>query len=645
MVTTSPTTSAKTPLFSHALFPKQAYVNPVIDGLRVDDGVLAKDCRRHEIDVEPRAVFKECPMFHEAYKTGGADASQGLWMHQVLAMTFLQDGRKLAHRISSGYSTYSPGETDEMYDRKVADREAIGLGWPSCATFQREGSKQCATCIHKGKIKSPLNLGLPAARPDLGGIIGQVKEAKIKPVAALMTLRDQGADIKQLLAVMNEAFAAVKYGGQILVATIIGNEIDFMKTDDFHKMFANLVVYEEVNDGQQGVPKKRAIKVSKRWFECKDRRQYVGSGVKFEPGGPPEIPNDMLNLWRGFGITPKLGDWSLMRAHIFNVVCSGNQDHFDYLIHWMAYSVQHLDEPIGVAAAFLGAQGAGKGIVARTFGEFFGKHFAHIANGDQLTGRFNANLGKSCAVFLDEALWAGDKKGEGVLKALITEPTFQLEAKFHDPITVENRLRIVVASNNDWAVPTGIGDRRWFVLNVANTHAGTGRRDYWNALHAEKNNGGAAAMLHDLLTMDLCGFDVRAVPHTAAKAQQQVLSLNGTRAWLHHILQEGRIGREWNADGLTTSTDDAYMRYEEFSKGQHDWRPEIKAVWSKTIRTMLGSCVGDTRQQTNFGRVRSFQFAALADCRRQFANHIGAPDLEWDPTTSRSQCPAQSPSI
>ena len=92
-----------------------------------------------------------------------------------------------------------------------------------------------------------------------------------------------------------------------MVATIIGNEIDFMKTNDFHKMFADLVVYEEVNDGQQGVPKKRAIKVSKRWFECKDRRQYLGRGVVFEPGGPPEIPNDMLNLWRGFGIDPKAG--------------------------------------------------------------------------------------------------------------------------------------------------------------------------------------------------------------------------------------------------------------------------------------------------------------------------------------------------
>ena len=71
------------------------------------------------------------------------------------------------------------------------------------------------------------------------------------------------------------------------------------------------------------------------------------------------------------------------------------------------------------------------------------------------------------------------------------------------------------------------------------------------------------------------------------------------------------------------------MCYEDFSKQQHDWRPEIKAVWSKKVRTVLGPCVGDTRQTTGKERVRSFKFAPLADCRRQFANHI--PDLEWEP--------------
>ena len=187
-------------------------------------------------------------------------------------------------------------------------------------------------------------------------------------------------------------------------------------------------------------------------------------------------------------------------------------------------------------------RGRVKGVVARTLGKIFGKHFAHIANGEQLTGRFNASLATSCLVFLDEALWAGDKKGEGVLKALITEPRLQLEAKFRDPIMVDNHSHIIVASNNDWFVPAGMGDRRWFILDVADTFAGTEHADYWNALYAEIENGGAEAMFHDLLNMDLSRFNVRAVPHTAAKAQQQAHSFRGMEAWVHHILQEGAIG-------------------------------------------------------------------------------------------------------
>jgi len=290
----------------------------------------------------------------------------------------------------------------------------------------------------------------------------------------------------------------------------------------------------------------------------------------------------------------------------------------------------------------LGPQGAGKGVVARTFGSFFGKHFVHITHGDQLTGRFNASLGTSCAVFLDEALWAGDKKGEGTLKALITEPTFQMEAKYRDPIMVENRLRIMVASNNDWAVPTGVGDRRWFVLDVADTYAGTKHRDYWTALYAEIENGGAAAMLHGLLAMDLSGFDVRAIPHTAAKAQQQAYSFRGPTAWLYDILQEGAIGQEkWNEAGLTISKDHAYDSYKEFSKERREWQPDIKDLWSRQIRKVLGPCVKDARHarhttcfklndaQTT-DRVRSFKFAPLADCRRRFETHVCAPNIEWE---------------
>ena len=59
-------------------------------------------------------------------------------------------------------------------------------------------------------------------------------------------------------------------------------------------------------------------------------------------------------------------------------------------------------------------------------------------------------------------------------------------------------------------------------------------------------------MFHDLLNMDLSTFNVRAVPHTAAKAHQQAHSLRGIEAWVYHILQEGAIGNNsWRNDGLT----------------------------------------------------------------------------------------------
>jgi hypothetical protein len=104
-------------------------------------------------------------------------------------------------------------------------------------------------------------------------------------------------------------------------------------------------------------------------------------------------------------------------------------------------------------------------------------------------------------------------------------------------------------------------------------------------------------------------------------------------SWLHHVLQEGAIGydKRWQNDGLAVIKDYAYDSYENFSKQQHDWRPEIKAVWSKIIHAVLGPNVKDTRPTDGNERVRSFQFAPLTDCRRQFASHIGAPDLEWEP--------------
>ena len=117
-------------------------------------------------------------------------------------------------------------------------------------------------------------------------------------------------------------------------------------------------------------------------------------------------------------------------------------------------------------------------------------------------------------------MWAGDRKGEQILKALVTEDTFQLERKFCDPIPSENRLRIMIASNNQWVVPVGTGGGATCVLDVSDQYA-EGRRSRARCLlgdHCRHNSGimrpdeGRAAMLYDLLHTDLSDFNVRAVP-------------------------------------------------------------------------------------------------------------------------------------
>jgi Family of unknown function (DUF5906) len=460
----------------------------------------------------------------------------------------------------------------------------------------------------------------------------EARQAARHPNALLKDMSERGARLEDILTAMNKIFAVVKYGDSIVIANIVGKQLSFMSDQEFHKMLANLAYLND--DGKE-------MKLSRFWFKWSYRRQYIGRGAVFEPGGQLEIPGEMINIFRGLAVEATQGDWSLMRAHIFNVLCSGRQELSDYLIGWMAWSVQKLDQPIGVAVALLGEQGAGKGIFARTFGSLFGDHFAHIANGDQLTGRFNASVGKSCFIFLDEAVWAGDKKGEGVLKALITEPSLTLEAKFRDPITVANKLRIMVASNNEWAVPAGIGDRRWLILNINNRYAGTKNANYFAALKDEVDNGGAAAMLHDLLAMNLSVFNVRDVPRTAAKAQQQALSLPSVEACLYQTLQEGAIEQrlqpggacirhDWEANGLTVSKDVAYAAYEDFSTRRRDYRPAPKSVWSKRLVKVLGPSLMPIRHVADGGRIRSFRFADLVTCRERFSTKMGA-DFEWEP--------------
>jgi hypothetical protein len=483
-----------------------------------------------------------------------------------------------------------------------------------------------------------------APRKAMQEVVGQLKAGTVPRIITIKQLCEGGTSLTDLYQAMNEVYAVARYGSEPLVIELQNDAIDLSRNllspKSFNDMFANMRARMEVkSEDEDKAPTVKYVEVSKAWLKWKGRREYLDPGIVFEPGSPPEAPGK-LNLWRGFSVEPKQGDWSLLREHILKVVCSGDVKLFDYTIKWMAAGVQHPERRAETAIALRGKQGAGKGIVFRTYGELFGSHFVHITRGEQLIGRFNASLANKCAIFLDEALWGGDKQTEGVLKALITEPSFQLEAKFRDPITMPNKLRIMIASNSTWFVPTGTDDRRFLILDVADTYAGTGHEDYWKALHAQIGeaapDGGSAAkaaMLHELLHLELNGFNIRAVPNTAAKTEQKMRALRGTTdGWLVSVLQAGAIGTyEWGDSSLQVPTNYAYEQYCQFAKERREHQPEIKALWSKTLREILDDCVDGGRPTTNGTRVRAFVFRSLAECRVKIEKHLRADGMmEWE---------------
>jgi len=147
-------------------------------------------------------------------------------------------------------------------------------------------------------------------------------------------------------------------------------------------------------------------------------------------------------------------------------------------------------------------------------------------------------------LFADEAFWAGNKEGEGLLKTLITEGELAYEAKGIDAVWGANYVHLFISSNKEWVIPTEVDDRRFFVLDVSANRQGD--RPYFQAIVDQMSNGGRAAMLYDLQHMDLSNFEVRDVPKTAALADQKQLSLVADDQWLYDKLHEGRWFRWHN---------------------------------------------------------------------------------------------------
>ena len=349
------------------------------------------------------------------------------------------------------------------------------------------------------------------------------------------------------VAAMNVQHAIIEnVGGKTVIASWEPSPLDlerlmvvFQSKESFLLRYSNRFVSIEVPDARGG-SRQVTAPLGQWWLGHRNRRQF--RGVTFRPGGLG-IVSECLNLWQGWGVEPKAGDWRLIRDHIELVLAGGNEEFADYIIRWIAWAIQNPAAQAEVALVLIGEKGAGKGTLVRCLERIFGAHAFQVTSREEVIGKFNGHL-QDCVLFVtDEAYWGGDKRCVGRLQGMITETTLPIERKGIDLIQVPNYLHVVMLAEPGWVIPAGRFERRYAALAVSNVRRGD--RAYFKALHEQIGTRGAEAMMWDFQGMDLRGWHPRDIPEALLTnpelQKQQGHTLPPLEQWYVMLLHNGKL--------------------------------------------------------------------------------------------------------
>jgi len=427
---------------------------------------------------------------------------------------------------------------------------------------------------------------------------------------------------------MNREWALVLMGSKAVIVHEqttgpIEDRVRVLTLDAFRAWFLNTRTEYLGPDG-----KIRAVTWATAWLQNRKRRQY--RGIEFKPD--PDLVDGAegyLNLWRGFAVVPKakVNGYAVLRDHLFNNCCGGDPELFTWVFAWFAHIVQRPRERVGTALVMRGRMGTGKTKVGEAVGSLFPSHYFLVDDARYVTGNFNAHMASCLLLQAEEAVWAGDKNAEGRLKSLVTAKTQMIESKGVDPIRLDNYVRLLMTSNEDWVIPAGKDERRFCVLDIhprcAQNHV------YFRELDAELDDGGREALLYDLLNFDLSKVNLRRIPMTEALLEQKLRSLDSVESWWVQRLYAGsptKAQHDWTAEVPCEVLFDDYLNASERIGIK---RKAEEVAFGMKMRKLVPELGRQKRYHEDTARRRwCYILPDLMTCRDAFTDAVGQ-DVGW----------------
>ena len=224
---------------------------------------------------------------------------------------------------------------------------------------------------------------------------------------------------------------------------------------------------------------------------------------------------------------------------------------------------------------------------------------------------------------------------------MITDTVSVVEYKGKDIIRVHNYKRLIIASNEDWAAPMGMDDRRFVSLDISDAHKED--QEYFGAIAHELQNGGKESLMSELLLTDLTGFNPREKPQSNSGLDMKIMSSDSVTQWWFNVLKEGLLPSyaDGHYDRLLNKSPD----------GNGKWPPEPKshihrAYQEDAVRGKQRNVVDQPEFFKRLGRMVSIHpsrpngsgierpryaiFPPLNECRRMFEKYAKLVDYDWE---------------
>jgi len=235
------------------------------------------------------------------------------------------------------------------------------------------------------------------------------------------------------------------------------------------------------------------------------------SEVAFEPG--IKLHNE-FNLFRGFRArevkTVEESKFNLILKHIWDVLADSNEEHYNYIMDWLAFRVQKPGEKNGKTLLFQSVQGAGKNILFEWFGEsVIGMdHYRIINNIKLLTGKFNSVI-EGCLFMIGDEISITGKDGAKI-ENILAQSVVMIRHKYMEPYKSPNLFQMVLFTNNDNYFNLEAKQRRFDCFRASPIHRDDS--EYFRRLKAQMNNDDCADHFYTwLLRRDISGFNDKSI--------------------------------------------------------------------------------------------------------------------------------------